>query len=129
MAAPLVVMGAMMMCPFGLAPASLTVIPKGPPVLIGNMPAATIMDFVPVGNIPTFGVCTSPSNPASVAAKAAGSPGSPCVPVTTSPWTPGSPQLLINGLPALNASCTCICSLSGGAPITITNPGQTTVIG
>jgi hypothetical protein len=129
MAAPLVVTGAMLMCPFGLSPASLVVIPKGPPVLISNMPAATIMDHVPIANIATFGVCTSPSNPASVAAKAAGSPGAPCVPVTATPWTPGSPQVLIGGVPALNASSTCMCSLAAGGPITITNPGQTTVIG
>jgi hypothetical protein len=50
----------------------------------------------------------------------------PCVPMTVAPWTPGNPQVLINSMPALNNTCTCQCSWGG--TITITSPGQMTVI-
>jgi hypothetical protein len=124
-----VVMGAMMMCPFGVAPSSLIVTPTGPPVMAGKLPAANIMAFAPVANIPPFGMCTTPSNPAVAAATAAAlgvlTP-MPCVPVTVAPWTPGNPQVLINNMPALNNTCMCNCAWGG--VITITNPGQMTVM-
>ena len=123
-----VVMGAMMMCSFGLAPASLIVIPAGPPVMAGGPLAATIMDFKPMANIPPFGMCQSLANPTVAAATAAAlgvlTP-MPCVPVTT-PWTPGSPTVLIGNMPALNNSSKCMCSWAGS--ISITYPGQTTVM-
>lgn len=122
MPAPLVCMGAMLQCPWGAAPTPLTAIPKGAPVLGENKPAATIMDNVPFGNIVPFGICNSPGNPAAVAAKAVGATV-PCTPVTPAPWTPGSPTVLINNFPALNAMSTLMCSLGAGAPIMITNPG------
>jgi hypothetical protein len=49
----------------------------------------------------------------------------PCVPVTAAPWTPGSPQVMIQNQPALNIASTCMCNWGG--VISITNPGQTTV--
>ncbi|MFN8377738.1 MAG: DUF4280 domain-containing protein [Anaerolineae bacterium] len=128
MPAPLVVNGAMIMCPMGASPVSLIVIPKGQPVLAGSQPVATIQDMIPMTNILPFGICNSPANPAAVSAKAVGATA-PCTPAVAAPWTPGVPQLLIGGVPAVNATCTCICTLSGGVPITVTNPGQTTVIG
>lgn len=126
MPAPLVVNGAMIMCPMGVAPQSLIVIPKGQPVLAGGMPVATIQDAIPFTNILPFGVCNSPSNPAAVSAKAVGATA-PCTPVTVA-WTPGVPQILVGGVPVVNATCTCQCALGVG-PITITSPGQTTVLG
>ena len=121
-----VVSGAMMSCSFGVAPASLTVLPANR-VTVGGVPAANIMDYVPMMNIPTFGMCTSPSNPQVAAATAAAlgvlTP-QPCIPVTSAPWSPGSPTVTIGNQPALTNSSTCNCMWGG--VITISNPGQTT---
>jgi hypothetical protein len=116
-----VVMGAMMMCTFGVAPSSLVV--EAPNVL-ATAPSATIMDFAPMANIPPFGMCITPSNPEVAAATAAAlgvlTP-MPCIPVTT-PWVPGDPMCLINGMPALDSDSKCMCSWGG--VISITFPGQ-----
>ena len=121
-----VIMSANLFCSFGLAPSSLIVLPQGPPVLMENKPAATIMDFKPFVNIMPFGVCTSLSNPTVAAATAAAlgvlTP-MPCTPVTT-PWKPGSPTVLINNSPALNNSSTCQCAFGGS--ISIIYPAATT---
>ena len=123
-----VVMGAIMQCSFGVSPISLIVLPTNR-ILVGNMPAATIMDHQPGVNILGFGMCTSPANPAVAAATAAaGGVLTPmlCLPMTTAPWMPGSPTVLIGNLPALNDTSTCICMLGG--IISITHPGQLTNI-
>jgi Domain of unknown function (DUF4280) len=119
--------GAMITCSFSVPPipVPLVVIPKGVPVVIGNLPAATIMDFAPMANIPTFGMCMAPTNPAFIAATSAalGVPTPvPCVPVTTAPWIPGSPTVMINNFPALTNTSTCMCTWLG--VITVTMPGQ-----
>jgi hypothetical protein len=115
-----VVMSAQIMCSFGLAPGSLVVVPQGPPVLMENKPAATIMDHVPMMNIMPFGMCTAPTNPAVIAAL--GAP-SACVPVTPAPWVPGSPTVLLGNKPALNNSSKLMCVWAG--VIQIVNPGAT----
>jgi hypothetical protein len=96
--------------------------------MAGNMPAANIMDYVPMVNIPPFGMCMSLANPAVASATSAAlgvlTP-MPCVPVIVAPWTPGSPTVLIAYMPALNNTSTCMCTWAG--VIIITNPGQTTV--
>jgi len=121
--------GAMMMCSFGMAPSSLITIPMGAPVLTGGPPAATIMDNKPIANIPPFAMCISPANP-TVAAATAAAMGvltpMPCIPVTAAPWTPGSPTVMINNYPALSNSSMCMCNWGG--VITITVPGQVTVM-
>jgi hypothetical protein len=118
--------GAMLQCTFGVAPSSLVVTPQNK-VLTSSMPAATIMDHKPMVNIPSFGMCTSIANPAVASATSAAlgvlTP-MPCVPVTTAPWTPGSPTVLIANQPALNASSKCMCNWMG--VISITSPGQFT---
>jgi hypothetical protein len=120
--------GAALMCSFGLAPSSLIVIPKGPPVMAAGPPAANIMDHIPIANIPPFGVCTSLANPTVAAATAAAlgvlTP-MPCIPVTPAPWVPGSPTVLVNNLPALTNTSQCMCAWGG--VITVTYPGQVTV--
>lgn len=121
MPAPLVVATAQIKCSFGVAPSALMVLPKGPPVTGEKKPAATIMDFAPMVNIMPFGMCSAPTNPAVIAAL--GSPV-PCVPVTVAPWVPGSATVMINNLPALNATCTLMCTWAG--VITVLNPGTTT---
>ena len=121
-----VCMGASLACSFGLAPSSLIVLPVNR-VLTSSMPAATIMDYVPLVNIPTFGMCMSPTNPAFIAATSAalGTPTPvPCIPVTTTPWTPGSLKVLEGGFPVLNNTSECLCMMGG--VITIGSPGQET---
>ena len=124
-----VVSGAVTACSFGAAPSTLTVIPKGPPVVGGVMPAANIMDMVPLVNIASFGMCSAPTNPTVISATAAAlgvfTP-MPCVPVTPAPWFPGSPTVLVNNFPALNNSSKCMCAWLG--VISINFPGQTTVM-
>jgi hypothetical protein len=119
-----VCMGAMMQCTFGVAPSTLVVLPANR-TLTGT-PAATIMDFAPIVNVPPFGMCQSPSNPMVAAATAAAlgvlTP-MPCVPVTAAPWVVGSPTVMIGSMPALNDSSKLMCSWGG--VISINNPGQT----
>lgn len=119
--------GAMLACSFGMAPSSLMVLPKNQ--VMESMPLANIMDNVPFMNIMPFAMCSSPSNPAVAAATAAAlgvlTP-MPCTPMTSAPWVPGSPTVLIGNMPALNNSCKLICSFGG--IIQITNPGQTSIM-
>jgi hypothetical protein len=122
-----VVMGAAMMCSFGLAPSTLVVPPLNR-VMVNNMPAANIMDFKPIMNIPPFGMCNSLSNPMVAAATAAAlgvlTP-MPCLPVTT-PWKPGAPTVMIANMPALNNQSTCQCAFGG--VITFSFAGQATTM-
>ena len=120
-----VVNGAILTCPFGVAPSTFVVTPENR-VLSGNQPAANIMDFVPMKNIMPFGMCTTPSNPTVASATAAASgvlTPMPCIPVTT-PWKPGAPTVLLSFIPALDNTCTCQCTWGG--VITVTSPGQVT---
>lgn len=120
-----VCMGAMMTCSFGAAPASLIVLPKNK-VLTSKMPAANIMDHMPIVNIPPFAMCTSLANPtvasATTAALGVLTP-MPCIPNTVAPWVPGSPTVMLANMPTLNNTCTLNC-IWGGV-ITISQPGQT----
>jgi hypothetical protein len=123
----LVCMGAMLQCSFGATPSTLIVTPENM-VNSVSMSAATIMDNVPVKNVPPFGMCTTQSNPAVAAATAAalGVPTpAPCVPVTTAPWTPGSSTVMVKNKPALNNSSKLMCTWGG--VIQINYAGQVTV--
>jgi hypothetical protein len=123
-----VVNGALVTCAMAEVPVPmpLIVLPVSG-VLAGEMPAATIEDAVPLVNIPSFGMCKSPLNPTVIAATAAAlgapMPGA-CIPVTEA-WMPGSPIVMIGGVPALTEECTCICDYGG--EISITFPGQAIV--
>ena len=120
-----VTMGAILKCSFGVAPASLVVLPKNR-VLAEGMPAANVMDHIPIVNIPPFAMCNAPSNPAVIAATAAalGTPTpAPCVPATTMPWVPGAPTVMIANLPALDSTSQCPCAWGG--VISISQPGTT----
>ena len=121
-----VVSGAMMACSFGLAPSSLVVLPEKK-TMCGGPPAATIMDQVPIKNIPPFGMCSAPTNPSVISATAAAMgvlTPMPCVPVIPAPWTPGAPTVLIGNIPALDNTSKCMCTWAG--VISITSPGQAT---
>jgi hypothetical protein len=118
--------GAVMQCSFGAARSTLAVLPSNR--TLTGAPAATIMDFAPIVNIPPFGMCSSPSNPTVIAATAAAlgvlTP-MPCVPMTVAPWVTGAPTVLIGNLPALNDSSKLACAWAG--MIQISFAGQTTV--
>jgi hypothetical protein len=119
--------GANLACSFGSAPSVLAVLPINR-VLTG-VPAATIMDHVPMANIATFAMCNSPSNPV-VAAATAAALGAltpmPCVPATATPWVPGDPKVTIGGQPAIDSNCKVMCMWGG--VIQVVAPGETVVI-
>ncbi|MCD8038033.1 MAG: DUF4280 domain-containing protein [Lachnospiraceae bacterium] len=119
--------GATCSCTFGMAPSVLTVTPEGK--VMTTQPLATIMAQVPMKNLMPFGMCTSMAKPQVASATAAAfgvlTP-MPCVPVTSAPWTPGSPTVLIAGKPALNQSSKCTCNWGG--VISIVNPGTTNIL-
>jgi len=121
MAGKLVNMGSLLKCSQGIAPSSLVVL--APTVMAQSPPAANIMDYVPMSNILTFGMCQSTANPTVAAATSAAlgvlTP-MPCIPVTT-PWTPGSPTVLVRNFPALDASSKCMCAYAGEITITTTD--------
>lgn len=123
-----VCMTAILECSFGVAPSSLVVVPKGPPVNTEKKFAATIMDYVPIVNILPFGMCSSIANPTVAAATAAAfgvlTP-MPCIPVIPAPWAPGAIKVNINKFPALPETAKCMCTWGG--VISITFPGQVTV--
>lgn len=118
--------GAMLKCSFGTTPSSLTVLPTN--MVKTTTPIANIMDNIPMANIMPFGMCQSLANPmvASATAAALGvlTP-MPCIPVTTAPWAPGSPTVMVANMPALNDSSKLMCNWAG--VIEVTNAGQTTI--
>ncbi|MGU3348703.1 DUF4280 domain-containing protein [Pseudomonas monsensis] len=125
MGCPQVCATATLQCSFGAAPSMLNVLPVNR-TLTGGMPAANIMDHIPLVNILPFGVCTSMANPMVAAATAAAlgvlTP-MPCIPATATPWIPGgAPTLLLGGMPAIDANSTLMCNWAG--VIKIAMPGQ-----
>jgi len=93
-----------------------------------SMPAATVMDNIPMLNILPFGMCQSMANPMVIAATAAAMgvmTPMPCIPATAAPWSPGSPTVKIGGMKTLDASSKCQCMWGG--EIQISFAGQVTV--
>jgi hypothetical protein len=128
MPAPLVTSTAAMTCTFGVAPATLTVLPSTQ-VLVEGKPLATVSDCAGFVNVAPFGMCTSLANPAVASATTAAQgvlTPQPCTPQPT-PWTPGVPLVLVGGTPAVNATCTSTCAFGGA--ITFTMPGATQTLG
>jgi hypothetical protein len=118
--------GAMLQCSFGMMPSSLNVLPLNR-VMTSNMPAANIMDHKPMVNIMPFGMCTTPSNPQVAAATTAAlgvlTPV-PCIPMTSSPWMPGVPTVMLGNQPSVDSNCKLMCNWGG--VIQVTYPGQIT---
>lgn len=129
MAGPCVVAGAGLMCSFGMAPSSLSVLPVGRPLVEGK-PAATITDIAPMVNIMPFGMCQSLANPTVAAATAAAlgvlTP-MPCVPVPVAPWAPPAPQTLIGGLPGVTNSARTTCAYGGSIGFTFAGTIKSTI--
>ncbi len=127
-----VVTGASLQCvPFGTAPSSFIAIPKGPPVLINGMPAASIMDFAPMANILPFAMCTSLANPAVASATTAAMgvlTPMPCVPSIVAPWYPGSTKVLVNKMPALPDTAVCNCAWGGVVRVIYAGQVKTAIV-
>ena len=115
-----VVMGATLMCSFGMAPSSLVLIPTG--VNAEKKQMATIMDNKPFVNIVPFGPCSSLANPAVATATAAAlgvlTP-MPCTPVIPAPWVPGAPTVMIGKMPALTNTSKCFCAYGGVIQVSV----------
>jgi hypothetical protein len=124
-----VVSTAAIQCTFGVAPAVLNVLPASR-VMVGGLPAATIADSIPVTNIPPFGMCNAPSNPAVIAATSAAlgvfTPA-PCVPAIAGPWAPGAATVQIGGKPALNSTSKCTCAWGGVVQINFAGQATTQI--
>lgn len=120
--APVVVNGAQCMCTMGTSPCSLVVLPTSL-VQANKQPLATIFDQTPA-NLPTFGMCMSPANPAVAAATAAAMgvlTPQPCVPAVAAPWAPPATPL-VGGKPVLNLLGKAVCMWAG--TISIVSPGS-----
>jgi hypothetical protein len=120
-----VVNGAQIKCSQAMPPGKAVLVVVSPLNTAGNMPIATIMDFAPMTNIPTFGMCNTEANPTVAAATSAASgvhTPAPCVPAITSPWSPGSSKVDVGGLKALTKDSTCNCMWSGS--ISVESEGQ-----
>ena len=86
-----------------------------------------VVDDVSIGNVQTFGLCTSLGNPqVALATSNAGGTLIPqtCVP-SLSAWTPGSSHVTGNGVAALDATSTCMCAYGG--TVSVDSSGQTDV--
>jgi hypothetical protein len=119
----LVCTGAALQCSFGTTPATFTA--SGAETSAGA--AAGVVNDVASSNIPPFGLCMSLSNPQVASATSAASgtlTPQPCQPVL-SPWSPGSGQVTIDEVAALDDSSQCNCTWSG--VVTVSSPGQTDV--
>lgn len=123
---PLVSAGALVSCSMAMPSVQvpLATTPKSTPVNV-ETPAASIEDYVPLTNIPSFGMCSSMANPAVQAATAAKSGAftpAPCSPAVSTPWTPGATRVKVGGQPALHSGCQATCAWGG--VIAISSPGN-----
>ena len=119
----LVCTGATLQCSFGTTPATFAA--SGNQVSAGS-PAGVVTD-VAAANVPPFGMCTSLSNPQVASATAAAQnvlTPQPCQPVL-SPWSPGSAQVTIGEVNALDDSSQCNCTWGG--VVTVSDAGQASV--
>ncbi len=123
---PLVSAGAMVSCSMAMPTVQvpLATTPKSTQVNAGT-PAVSVDDYVPLTNIPSFGMCGAIANPAVAAATAAKSGAftpAPCTPAVNTPWTPGATRVKVGGQPALHGGCQAMCAWGG--LITISTPGN-----
>lgn len=123
----LVTGNAVFSCSFGTSPSTFSVLPTNS--VIVDVPAANILDQIPLLNIMPFGMCSSLANPTVAAATAAAlgvlTP-MPCVPMTMAPWVVGAPTVLIGNMPALSSDSKLTCCWAG--IISISFAGQTKVM-
>ena len=123
----LVTGNAILSCSFGMSPSAFQTTPINH-VLV-DMPAANIIDNIPMLNIQPFGMCSSMSNPLVIASTAAAlgvlTPA-PCIPMSVAPWIVGKPTILIGNMPALSDDSKLMCAWGGC--ININFAGQAKVL-
>lgn len=110
-------------CTFGSAPAVLGV--PSATVTCGGHPVAAIQAIAPEVNVPSFGMCSSESNPEVMEATADADgvlTRMPCVREIPAPWTPGAGTVLVAGVPALTQDSRCPCAWEG--VISVLDAGQ-----
>ena len=108
--------GTKLTCPFAMGGQSALMTDPSRKVFVEGPQMANIMDFKPMQNIPTFGMCNNMANPQVAAATAAAlgvlTP-QPCVPNILAPWSPGKADVLVEGIPALLSTDTVLCAWAG----------------
>jgi hypothetical protein len=116
----LVCTGATLQCSFGTTPATFAA--SGTQTLAGG--AAGVVNDTAAANVPPFGMCQSLSNPQVASATSASGTltPQPCQPVL-SPWSPGSAQVTVAEVSALDDSSQCTCTWGG--VVTVSDAGQT----
>jgi len=120
--------GAMLKCSKAMPPATATLIVIPPTVNSDKKQMANMMDFTPVTNVPTFGLCNSKINPAVVAATSAAlgvHTPAPCIPALTTPWTGCKMNVLVRKAPAVLKSSKLMCTYLG--QISVLFEGQASV--
>lgn len=131
MSLPLVT-GTLLTCSMGVAPAVFSATPlPGLPLINGALPAATIDQFLPILNIPPFGMCTSTMNPQVIAATAAAMGAltpMPCVPNVVAPWAPPAISTTASALPLATVASTCLCVWGGAIAVSAPIPGSLDVL-
>ena len=120
--------GAVLKCSQAMPPSisSLIVIP--PTVNAEKKQMANMMDFVPMTNVLTFGLCNAKANPAVAAATTAAAgvhTPAPCVPSIITPWAGCKMDVLVRKSPAVLKSSTLQCMFTG--KISVSFEGQATV--
>ncbi|MGN6331219.1 MAG: DUF4280 domain-containing protein [Motilibacteraceae bacterium] len=129
MTGPPVDSGALLTCSFGMAPATLSVLPTHR-VMVEGKPVATVADMIPLLNIPPFGMCQSLANPTVATATAAAlgvlTP-MPCVPAISGTWAPTAPRTMVGGQPVLASPSVCTCIWGGAITINFAGTTRTTV--
>lgn len=107
----LVCTGATLQCSMGTTPANFAA--SGVQTSAGS-PVGVVTD-VTAANVPPFGMCMSLANPQVAATTAAAQvfTPQPCLPVLVSPWAPGSAQVTISEVSALDDASQCTCTWDG----------------
>lgn len=115
-------------CPFGTEPTPLNVLPDRT-ILAEGMLMGNITDAITIVNIPTFGECTTLSNPETEAATDAASgvlTPMPCIPVITDVWESEALTVIATEGSALDQTSIILCDYGG--VIFVDEPGNATIM-
>ncbi|HEU4323895.1 MAG TPA: PAAR-like protein [Roseiflexaceae bacterium] len=104
--------GAQLRCSVGSTP-SVLIATSAVTVVTEGKVLASVMDHVPIANIPPFGVCSIT--------------GGPCVPVLPAPWTPSLTGLVTVSAPILPFNSTLLCAVGGQIMVADCNQNSITM--
>lgn len=97
-------------CMWGSAPMTLGMLST---VNATGQPAQNSTAIATGANIRPFVLCRSMTNPANATFATTGV-YAPCTPMVAAPWMPGCLHTMISGAPAVNTTCTCVCTVGMG---------------